>query len=30
MIESATRHLLLPFADTAAVAREVLRTLDSL
>lgn len=30
LTESATRHLLLPFADTAAVAREVLRTLDSL
>jgi nucleoside 2-deoxyribosyltransferase len=30
LTESATRHLLLPFADSSTVAREVLRALDSL
>jgi nucleoside 2-deoxyribosyltransferase len=30
LTESATRSLLLPFADSATVAREVLRALDSL
>jgi nucleoside 2-deoxyribosyltransferase len=30
LTESATRHLLLPFADSATVARELLRALASL
>ena len=30
LTESATHHLLLPFADSATVVREILRALDSL